>query len=101
MSLANLNYPKQFNNDYELIDYLGSQMRAAEAWNQTAERLTAAHDYVKTHCMPEGWGKNVWHTILEDACKLREQLLHLDEENKKLYKEIAQLNEMNELLRKS
>lgn len=60
-----------FNNDYEIIDYISSLVNKADAWNYTALRLEDAHKYVEKYCKVEGWGKNVWHTILEDAIRMR------------------------------
>lgn len=64
----------ELENIYQLGELVSSLINNSEAWKDTATRLSDAHDYVKENCMPEGWGKNVWHTILNDAIKLRKVL---------------------------
>lgn len=62
-----------FSDVYELIEYLTKTIRQAEANIANSERLDEAHDYCQKYCMPEAWGKIVWHSILDDAIKLRKQ----------------------------
>lgn len=56
-----------------IIDDLLRDEREAEAWRETAKRLSGAHEYVKKYCMLVGWGRNVWHTVLDDAIRLRKE----------------------------
>jgi hypothetical protein len=72
-----VNTPKDrllFDNPYELVEWIARAIRHYEANIVTSERLKEAHDYVEKYCMPDGWGKNVWHSILDDAIKLRKEL---------------------------
>ena len=62
-----------FSDPYELTGYLERCIAHAEANKVTSERLQDAHDYVQKYCMPEGWNKNVWHTILDDALRMRKE----------------------------
>lgn len=63
-----------FNNKYEVSEWLIKQINQSQAWEFTAEKLDEAHAYVQKYCMPDGWGANVWHTILQDAINLRKKL---------------------------
>lgn len=72
-----MNTPKDriiFEHWSEIPAYITNAIAHAEAHEETSIRLSEAHDYVRTFCMPEGWGRNVWHTILDDAIKLRKEL---------------------------
>ena len=60
-----------FNSEYELLEYVSRAIREADAWRYTATRLDDAHKYVQKYCMIEGWGRNVWHTILDDAIRMK------------------------------
>ena len=62
-----------FNNRYEIIEWLSREIGHAHANEVTSERLSDAHEYVQKYCMPDGWGHNVWHTILDDAIKMRKE----------------------------
>lgn len=62
-----------FENAYEIAEYIGRVIAHDEAYKHTCERLNDAHEYVQKYCMPEGWGINVWHTILDDAIRLRNE----------------------------
>lgn len=71
-----MNVPSQvlvFNDSYEAIEWFTRQVRNAQANDSTSTRLKDAHDYVQRFCMPEGWNKNVWHTILDDAIRMRNE----------------------------
>lgn len=72
-------YPVNFENEYELIQYIERMIRESSAYNETSIRLGDAHEYVKQYCMPDGLGKNVWHTILDDAIKMRNRIKELTE----------------------
>lgn len=61
-----------FNDPYEIVEFISATIRHAEAHKETSKRLKDAHDYVQRYCMPDGWNKNVWHTILDDAIRMRE-----------------------------
>ena len=63
----------EFEDPYELIEYLTRMIGHAVAHEKTSERLTDAHAYVAEYCMPEGLGRNVWHTILDDAIRMRQK----------------------------
>jgi len=72
-----MNTPKdklEFGDRYEIANWLSDQIRHAHANEITSERLSDAHKYVHEYCLLDGWGKNVWHTILEDAIKLRDRI---------------------------
>ena len=62
-----------FNNKWELADYLSGLINKAEAYIETSQMLNEAHEYVQKYCMKEGWGRNVWHTVLKDAIRMREE----------------------------
>jgi len=62
-----------FNNRYEIIEWLSREIGHAHANEDTSRRLSDAHEYVQKYCMLDGWGKNVWHTILDDAIKMRKE----------------------------
>ena len=64
---------------YQLIELVSDAIRHSEANKITSQRLDDAHDYVGEYCFLEGWGKNVWHTVLDDAIKLRRELARLGE----------------------
>ena len=60
-----------FNDKSELIEYITRQINHAAAWNYTAERLDDAHKYCQKYLLTSSWGKNVWHSILEDAIRMK------------------------------
>lgn len=64
----------EFENAYEITEYINKAIRNSEAWEYTANRLGEAHDYCKNNLMPNAWGRNVWHAILDDAIRMREEL---------------------------
>ena len=69
-----MNIPKErivFNDPYEVVEFISDAIRHSEANKETSTRLDEAHEYVQKYCMPEGWGKNVWHSILDDAIRMR------------------------------
>lgn len=71
-----MNIPSQllvFNNPFEVMEWITRQINHAQAHESTSTRLKEAHEYVQKYCMPEGWNKNVWHTILDDAIKMRSE----------------------------
>lgn len=58
---------------WEVAEYINKALAKADAYRVTSERLKDAHEYVQKYCMPDGWNKNVWHSILDDAIKLRQE----------------------------
>lgn len=64
-----------FNNAYEVGEWILTQINHAQAYENTMERSGEAHDYVHKYLMPDGigWGQNVWHSILDDAIKMRKE----------------------------
>lgn len=52
------------------------------AYISISERATDAHNYCQKYSMPNAWGRNIWHVILDDAIRLREENLKLQEELK-------------------
>jgi len=71
-----MNIPSEkiiFDDCYEVVEWINKQIRQAEANVNTSLRLTEAHEYVQKYCFPEGWNKNVWHTILDDAIRMRKE----------------------------
>lgn len=74
MNMADFKTPLIFKDSYEVGEFLEKQLRAAEAWEATATRLDDFHKYVEKYCLQEGLGKNVFHTVLDDAIKLRKLL---------------------------
>lgn len=72
-----MNTPKDkliFDGPWDVADYVNRAIAHAEAHADTSTRLNEAHEYVQKYCMPEGWGRNVWHTILDDAIRMRREL---------------------------
>lgn len=67
--------PMVFDDPYAVIDWMSAQISKAVAHERTSDRLDEAHAYVQEYCMPEGWGVNVWHSILDDAIRLRKERL--------------------------
>lgn len=61
------------SSEDEMLEYIDKVFREAQAWRYTAQRLDEAHEYVRKYCMKDGWGRNVWHSILEDAIKMRNE----------------------------
>lgn len=43
----------------------------ATAWDSINTRSTDAHAYCRQYPMAASWGKNTWHSILDDAIRLR------------------------------
>ena len=77
-----MNIPKDriiIEDQYQLIEIIADAIRHAESNKITSERLSEAHDYCQKYLMPEAWGKNVWHSILDDAIKMRDEIHHLKE----------------------
>jgi len=62
------------NDVYEVIELISDAIRHSKSNKNTSERLNEAHDYVHEYCMEVGWGKNVWHTILDDAIRMRREI---------------------------
>ena len=64
-----------FHNDYEIIEWLTRIIGRAHSYEVTSTRLGEAHEYVQKYLMPDGigWGQNVWHSILDDAIRMRNQ----------------------------
>lgn len=50
------------------------------ALNAINIRHKDAHDYCIKYQIPGAWGKNLWHAILDDAIRLREENLKMQEE---------------------
>lgn len=63
-----------FEGPYEIIEYLTRIIGHSEANKMTSLRLQEAHEYCQKYLMPDAWGKNVWHSILDDAIKMRKAL---------------------------
>lgn len=57
----------------DIIDELESLRNKADAYDNTAKKLDDAHEYCKKFLSGSSWGKNVWHAILDDAIRLREE----------------------------
>jgi hypothetical protein len=64
-----------FNDEYELIEYFSKLIRHHAANKSTSKRLDDAHRYCQKYILKESWGKNVWHAILDDAIRMREDLI--------------------------
>ena len=62
-----------FDNEYDVADFVATAINQAQAWQATAERLDDAHKYVHRYMGVAGWGKNVFHTILDDALRMRKE----------------------------
>ena len=63
-----------FESPYEIIEFIARMINNSVAWESTSTRLDDAHKYVQQYCMEEGWGHNVWHTVLDDAIRLRKEM---------------------------
>lgn len=71
-----MNTPKDrivLNDIYEIVELVSEALRHSEANKVTASRLDEAHAYCQQYLMPEAWGKNVWHSILDDAIRMRKE----------------------------
>lgn len=62
-----------FDSAYDVAEWVSRQIHHAMANADTNTKLSEAHDYTNKYCMPDGWGRNVWHTVLDDAIKLRKE----------------------------
>lgn len=63
----------KFDNTYDCIDYISRLVREGEAHEFLNMRSAEAHKYCHDYLMPDAWGKNVWHAILDDAIRMRQQ----------------------------
>lgn len=52
-------------------------LNKATEWEYVSLKSDEAHEYCQKYLMPEAWGKNIWHAILEDAIKLRKEFNRL------------------------
>lgn len=52
------------------VDKLAAQ---AIAYVAISTRNDEAREYCQKYLMPNAWGENVWHAILDDAQKLRQE----------------------------
>lgn len=60
----------------ELSLELNSLLGKAAAYNNITKREKEAYEYCQKYLMPEAWGKNVWHAILDDAIRMRKENEH-------------------------
>ena len=47
---------------------------AALAWEIINMRSIEAHEYAQKYLIPVAWGENIWHAILDDAIRMRNEL---------------------------
>lgn len=59
---------RKLNNEFQNL------MQKGMAWDALASKTNEAHTYCQKYLMVEGLGKNVWHSILEDAVRMRKEL---------------------------
>lgn len=45
----------------------------AEAWDIVSKRAKDAHKYCQDYLMPDAWGRNIWHAVLDDAIRMRKE----------------------------
>lgn len=43
------------------------------AYDNISKRADEAQEYCQKYLMPEAWGSNIWHAILDDAIRLRKK----------------------------
>lgn len=59
-----------------VLDEIYNQVHLAqsksEAYDIIALRSNDAQEYCQKH-LPEAWGKNIWHAILDDAIRMRKE----------------------------
>ncbi len=72
--MNNLGDRLTLDNEYEVVEIVSEAIRHMHANRDTSRRLQEAHDYCLEHLMPTAWGKNVWHSILDDAIRMRQSL---------------------------
>jgi len=56
------------------LDKINQIAEYAIAYYQTDERTHDAQEYCQKYLMPDSWGKNIWHAVLDDAIKMRREL---------------------------
>lgn len=64
----------KFDSVYDMLDRVARLVREGEAHEFLNYRSMEAHEYCQNYLMPDAWGKNVWHAILDDAIRMRKEL---------------------------
>ena len=64
----------EFHEISKALDAINRVADEAFAHVVINQRADEAHKYCQTYLMPDGWGRNVWHAILDDAIRMRKEL---------------------------
>jgi hypothetical protein len=60
-----------FDSDWEVAEYVTERFRRAEAYDSIVVKNQDYHKYAKDYLMPDAWGRNVYHSVIEDAIEMR------------------------------